>query len=342
MRHFLIPAVLMLLAPVTLAQEAQSVPLSYTDALVRAVTNSADLTTARVDLVSARRDLDRAEADPLALRIPVLQAEQAVTQARQALRAAELQAQDSGADAYARALEAQSAVLLAEEQLALAQTRAEATQIRFEAGASTSLDVDQAQNALNGAQRALADAEEERALAFSQLASLLGLAGEPLTLSETVPVGTVPPLRNVLEGLSDNTQIVSAQQAAALAEAQLAAVNNAFSARSEIDAASDTLSNAQTRLIETRRSLELGVRQSYNAVASAQNRVQGAQADLKAAQDTLDAQQIRFDAGSISQLELAQSEIEAQTAANALESARHALGDALRQLELTVLGGGEL
>ena len=332
----------MLLMSVTLAQEAQPVPLSYTDALVRAVMNSADLTTARVDLASARRELDRAEADPLALRIPVLQAEQAVTQARQALRTAELRAQDSAAAAYARALEAQSVVLLAEEQLALAQTRAEATQIRFEAGASTSLDVDQAQNTLQSARRTLADADEERELAFSQLASLLGLTGETLTLTETVPVGAVPPLANVLNGLEDNTQIVSARQAVALAEAQLAAVDNAFSARSEIDAARDTLNNAQTRLRETRRSLELGVRQSYNAVAAAQNRAQGVRAELEAAQDTLDAQQIRFDAGSISQLELAQNEIEVQTAANALESARHTLGDALRQLELTVLGGGEL
>ena len=342
MRHSLALFVLMLLVPVSLAQDTQATPLSYTDALVRAVANGADLATARVDLASAQRELDRAEADPLALRIPVLQAEQAVTQAQQALRVAELRAQDSAAAAYARALEAQSAVALAEEQLALAQTRAEATQIRFEAGASTSLDVDQAQNTLNSAQRDLADAEEERDLAFSQLASLLGLAGETLELTETVPVGAVPPLANVLDGLEDNTQVVSAQQAVALAEAQLAAVNNAFSARSEIDAARDTLSNAETRLTETRRSLELGVRQSYNAVAAAQNRARGAQAEVDAAQDTLDAQQIRFEAGSISQLELAQNEIEVQTAANALESARHTLGDALRQLELTVLGGGEL
>ncbi len=312
--------------------------LSYADALTAALQTSAAVNTAQVDLASAERDLGRLKADPLALRIPLLQAEQALTRAQQSLRGAEADARAAVAEAYANALEARSNVALAEKRLAIARTRAEATQIRFEAGAATSLDVADARNVLQSAQRDLGDAQEARTLAYDRLASLLALPGEP-SLSDAVPVGAVPTLEDALAELDANSALVAARQGLELAQAQLAAVDNAFSARSDVEAARDAVVNAETQLRETRRSLELGVQQSYNAVVAAQNRAQGAADDLAAAQETLQAQRVRFQAGSISQLELAQSELNVQGAAATLETAQHALAASLRALATTLRGG---
>lgn len=318
---------------------AQSAPLSYNNALKGALNANADVLTARVDLATAERELERLEADPLVLRIPLLEAQNAVENAQQTLQIAELKAQHSAADAYAEALEADSTVALSEAQRAIAETQLNATQIRFEAGAATSLDVERAQNALRNAERDLADAQEARSLAYSSLASLLALSETP-SLSNSVPAVSVPPLDELFARLETNAQRVAARQAVALSEAQVAAIDNAFSARTNIEAAKDALDNARTRLSETERTVELSLRQTYNGVIAAQSRVQRAEADLKTAQENLDAQQVRFEAGSISLLELENSKVEVLSAQSALQTARHSLASSLRQLELSAAGGG--
>lgn len=317
---------------------AQTEALSYKAALEQALTSSAEVLTASVDLSSAERDLARLEADPLVLRVPLLQAQHAVENAQQSLTIAQLQAQHNAATAYAEALEADTALQLSEAQRAIAETQLSATQIRFEAGAATALDVERAQNTLRNAERDLSDASEARALAYSSLASLL--ASELPTLSGSVPVGDVPPLNEILARAQGNAQRLIARQAVDLSEAQVAAINNAFSAKTDIDAAKDALDNARTRLRETKRSLNLSLRQSYNGVIAAQSRVQRAEADLQTLQETLDAQEVRFEAGSISLLELENSELEVLSARAALETARHALASSVRQLALSAEGGG--
>ena len=318
---------------------AQSEPLNYNDALAQALESNADVLTAQVDLASAERDLARLEADPLALRIPLLQVQNAVENAQKTLQIAELSAQNAVATAYAEALEADTTLQLGEAQRAIAETQLSATQIRFEAGASTALDVDRAQNTLRNAERDVADAREAKALAYSRLASLLALSETP-SLSDTVPNVAVPPLDEVYAQLESNAQLVAARQSVALSEAQVAAIDNAFSAKADIDAAKDDLDNARTRLRETERSLRLSLRQSYNGVVAAQSRVQRAEADLKTSQENLDAQQVRYDAGSISLLELENSRVEVLSAQASLQTARHSLANGLRQLTLSTEGGG--
>jgi outer membrane protein TolC len=330
---------LILVLLVTLAQETQLRRLGFTEALALANQNSAEVSTARVDLERAERDLARLKADPLALRIPLLQGEQALTQAQQALELAVLRLEHEVASGFAAALEADDAVRLAEMQRDISATQLEATTIRFEAGAATTLDVERARNALSDSERALTDARQSRALAYDQLASLLGLS-EAFALSVLPPLPDSPELPEVLARLPENQQVVAAEQALALAEAQLAAVDNAFSPRSDIEAARDSVNNAQVRLTETRRSIELLIRQRYNAVLAAQGRVANAEAAYATAQEDFNAQQVRFEAGSISRLDLEQARLSVVNAQTQLTASQHALANALRQLELTVRGGG--
>ena len=317
------------------------ISLTLAEAVDAGLAADAEVVSAQADLAAAERDQARTEADPLSLRLPRVRAAQGVVSAQDALEAARLSAQSSVADAYYTALEADDTLALARQQQSIAETTLQAQRIRLEAGAATQLDVDRAQNDLAAAQRNVADAQEARNLAYNDLASQIGGSAEGLTLQEDETTAEVPALDAVLTRLDDNAQLRAAEQGVELAQVSLEAIDNAFSPRADIEAAQDTLNSAQTQLQEVRRSLELAVRGSYNAVVAAQGRLESAQANLATSEETLSAQQVRFDAGSISRLDFENAQLErANTVADAA-AARHNLAEALLQLESTVQGSAQ-
>lgn len=327
-----------LLAFLGLSLTLAQTELGFAEALNRAASNDADVATARINLESSSRDLSRLKQDPLALRIPILQAEHALEQARQSLELAILSAEHRVASAYASAKEAEFSLALSQAQLAINQIQLEATQIRFEAGAATQLDLERAQNTFASAQRELRDSEQARNLAFDQLASLVAL-DQQILLTEALPLTEVVSLESILARLESHSSVTRARQNLELAHAQLAAIDNAFSSRSSIEAARDTVSNAQTRLADIQRSLDIRLRQSYNAVLAAQSRLATARANLKASEDDLAAQELRFRAGSISILEFEQSKLSLMSAQAQTQTAMHGLAETMRQLEMAVKGG---
>ena len=317
------------------------VSLTLAEAVDAALAADAEVVSAQADLAAAERDQARTEADPLSLRLPRVRAAQGVVSAQDALEAARLSAQSSVADAYYTALEADDTLALARQQQDIAETTLQAQRIRLEAGAATQLDVDRAQNDLASAQRNVADAQEARNLAYNDLASQIGGSAEGLTLQEDETTAEVPALDAVLARLDDNAQLRAAEQGVELAQVSLEAVDNAFSPRADIEAAQDTLNSARTQLQEVRRSLELAVRGSYNAVVAAQGRLESALANLATSEETLRAQQVRFDAGSISRLDFENAQLERANTVAAAAAARHSLAEALLQLESTVQGSAQ-
>lgn len=316
---------------------AQNESLSFEQVLELAERNSASLATANTDYASTSRDLSRTQADPLALRIPIMQAEQALQRAASSLEASKLSARNTAATAFASAKEKDTSLRLAQMNLAISQTTLDATNIRLQAGAATKLELEKAQNGLASANNQLVDAQQARNLAYDNLRSLLGISGN-FVLSDDVAINELPTIEDVLARLSQNSQIINSQHSLSLAEAQLAAIDNAFSARKDIESARDRVNNARTSLTETRRSLEINIKQSHNAVLAAQGRLQTAQASLGTAQSDYNAQSLRYNSGSISPLQLAQSELALANSHAQVEMARHALANSLRQLDLAILG----
>lgn len=316
---------------------AQNESLSFEQILELAERNSASVATANTNYASASRDLSRTQADPLALRIPIMQAEQALQRAQSSLETSKLSARNTAAGAFASAKEADTSLRLSHMNLAISQTTLDATNIRLQAGAATKLELEKAQNGLASALNQLSNAEQNRSLAYDNLRSLIAVAGG-FVLSDNVATAEVPSIENVLAGLGQNSQIMNSQHSLSLAEAQLAAVDNAFTARKDIEAAKDQVNNARTGLVETQRSLEINMKQSHNAVLAAQGREQTARANLGTAQSDFNAQNLRFNSGSISPLQLAQSELSLANSQSQLEAAQHALASSLRQLNLAIFG----
>ena len=318
------------------AEAAQALALEQAFGL--ALSSDADLISARSELESAKRDLSRIQADPLALRLDTLQAEQALAAAQASLGSTEVSTRIDLASADTAALEADESLGIAQKQEAIARQTLEAQKIRFSAGAVTQIDVDKANNDYQAALRDRADAEASRSLAYAQVSSLLG---QPVSMLEPLnnDLLTVPNLEEVqTRAKGQNAQLLAASRNVALLETRLAAVDNAFSSRSEIEAARDSLENAHINYAESLRTLDLNVQNSYNSVLSAQARYESAAANYATALADLNAQKTRLDAGSISPLSYAQSELSFQTTAASLNSAKHAFYLSLLRLELSVLG----
>ncbi len=313
--------------------------LDLDGAAVRAVDVASGVQSALLDLATAERDLARGAADPTTLRVARLQAEHALVRATTALRNAEATARDGAASAFTGALEADDQRARSEAALAIATTTLEAARIQFEAGAATRLDVERAENDQRSAERDLTDAVAARDLAYDRLASLIGTADAGFALTRAPEPEVLIPLEQYLVALPENAQMQAAAQQVELAAAQLAAVDNPLSsAPADVAAARDRVETARLQRDEQERSLTLLVRQAHNAARSAEARVRAAEATAASAREDYDVQVLRFDAGSVSALALARAEQQAVAQDHALAAARHALGAAIRQLQLTLLG----
>ncbi|MCA9835286.1 MAG: TolC family protein [Trueperaceae bacterium] len=339
MRRLLVFFALVLAVIVWAQEETQAPPpLTLEQAFTLALASDADLLSAHSDLESAQRDLRRVQADPLALRLDSLQAEQGVAAAEASLTSTEVATRLDLASAFTAALEADESLAIAKKQEAIASQTLEAQKIRFSAGAVTQIDVDKASNDYQAALRDSADAEASRSLAYAELSSLLG---QPVASLEPISdeLLNVPQLEDVQSrAKGQNAQLLAASRNVELLKTRLAAVDNAFSSRSEIEAARDNLESAQISYSESLRTLDLNIQNSYNSVSSAQARYESALANYSTALADLNAQKTRLDAGSISPLSYAQSELNFQTTASSLNSAKHAFYLSLLRLEQSIVG----
>ncbi|MCY4353532.1 MAG: TolC family protein [Truepera sp.] len=338
MNRIILP--LLVAGGLALAQGQEAPPsLTLETAFQIAPDASADLIAARTEVAAAQRDLDRTLADPLALRVPRLQAEQRLASAREALDAALIALRITVARAYFAALEADEALEIARLEHAIAQVSLEAQQVRFNAGAATQLDLDRAGNDLDAAVRTLAETGSDRELAYAELASQLGTGTAVTSLGPLNEASPLPELGGVVaEAQTRNGRVRAAQRAVDLAQAQLDAVDNAFSSRADIESARDRLADTQRDLNETLRTLELDLTSSYNSAVAAQARLDSAQASSATSAEDLAASRIRFDSGNLSPISYEQARLgHARTIASE-HSALHAQILAALQLEQAVIG----
>ena len=343
MRRYALVLALMVLGLTSAQTDTQTQTAAPAMTLNKALELSPDVAasvlTARATLSAAQRDLARVQADPLALRLDQLQAEQAVASAQSAVDTTLAALRLNTAQAYFDALEADDTLEVAQQQRDIAATTLQATQIRRDAGAATDLDLVNAQNDLAADERALQDATLARDLAYQNLSSLVGTQIQSLQSVTPDDLTQAPSEAEALaEAENKNAQLLAAERAVALTQTQLEAVDNAFSARADIQAAQDALASAQTTLTDIRSTLSLTLRQRYNALTAAQSSLTSAEASYASSQDNLAAQQVRLDAGSISPLDLAAAQLGALQSRAALASALHAAWLATLQLEQTVVG----
>lgn len=297
-----------------------------------------DVIDARAALLTAERNLARTQADPLALRLDIEANIRQVAQAQDDLAVTIADANITALTAYNNLLTAQEAVDLARLEREIAATKHAATVARYEAGAATALEVAQAENDVAAAERNEIDTSTELRFALETLAGIIGT--NDFTVAPIDP--SALPERSDEESVlrsaeASNTRLRAAERAVTAARAQLAAVDNDFSPRSEIEAAQQSLTDAEHSLAEMRTDLPATLRRSLAAITSAESRYTSATASLVASVANLAAQAARLEAGSISPLAYRESELAHLTATAARDSAMRALLQAYFELDAAVL-----
>ena len=316
-----------------------AVPL--TEALAQA-DNRSDVVNADLARADAAVALSRTEADPLALRLEQAQARQRAALTRAQLRQARYRAIADIAAAYTQLLEAQLQRDLAAAGFEVSAQSLDIARIRFDKGSATALDVQEAENALQDAEKNSAVAVRGVALAKTNLE---GLIGQEVETVEPVPeslLAPLPSLETVLQNAATSPTLLQVDQGVELAGIGADLLDPSYASQAQLDNAALQLEQAQESAKEAGRGLEIQARSLYNTVTSAAQTYQNAQAALKSAQEREALEKQRLNAGLIADISFKQAQLTSFQALLAATQAKHALLNALLELQagtMTALEG---
>ncbi len=316
-----------------------AVPL--TEALAQA-DNRSDVVNADLARDDAAVALSRTEADPLALRLEQAQARQRAALTRAQLRQARYRAIADIAAAYTQLLEAQLQRDLAAAGFEVSAQSLDIARIRFDKGSATALDVQEAENALQDAEKNSAAAVRGVALAKTNLE---GLIGQEVETVEPVPeslLAPLPSLETVLQNAATSPTLLQVDQGVELAGIGADLLDPSYASQAQLDNAALQLEQAQESAKEAGRGLEIQARSLYNTVTSAAQTYQNAQAALKSAQEREALEKQRLNAGLIADISFKQAQLTSFQALLAATQAKHALLNALLELQagtMTALEG---
>ena len=308
--------------------------LTFEEALASAPSRP-DAVTANLELLNARNDLIRVEGDPLALRIDVVQAEQAVELSRAQLEAAYYGAVLEITQAYTGVLQGREQLELAEKGMAVAQASLDISQIRLNNGSATQLDVQEAQVALNDAEKNLTAAQNGLNVSENNLEGMIGqeIAADDLEPVPDTYLVALPPLEEALSAATGNPQLLQSRQGLELARVGLDLLDPSYASESQIESSRTQLETTQELVQESQRGFNLQIRNLFIQAENAQETYQVEQDSLANARERLAFQQDRLESGLIAEIQLDQAELEfLQTQLSVLQ-ARHSYLVALQQLQ---------
>ena len=316
-----------------------AVPL--TEALAQA-DNRSDVVNADLARADAAVALSRTEADPLALRLEQAQARQRAALTQVQLRQARYRAIADIAAAYTQLLEAQLQRDLAAAGFEVSAQSLDIARIRFDKGSATALDVREAENALQDAEKNSAAAVRGVALAKTNLE---GLIGQEVETVEPVPeslLAPLPSLETVLQNAATSPTLLQVDQGVELAGIGADLLDPSYASQAQLDNAALQLEQAQESAKEAGRGLEIQARSLYNTVTSAAQTYRNAQAALKSALEREALEKQRLNAGLIADISFKQAQLTSFQALLAATQAKHALLNALLELQagtMTALEG---
>ena len=284
-----------------------------------------DAITTRLELLTAQSTLTRTEADPLALRMDLLQARQGVELLEAQHRHAVFSALLEVAEAYTGVLQARAQQDLASSGLALAETALQVANIRFANGGATSLDVRDAEIAVDEARQGVEAATSGLGVA---LANLEGMIGQELEADELEPVpdellATLPALEELVAKLDEHPTLLQARHGVNLAATAVELLDPAYAPVAQIESAKTQLATAEELVAEARRGFELQARNAYLQATSAADRHDVAAERVAAAEERLELQRVRLEGGLISAVQLEQAELETEQQRLELQRAAH-------------------
>lgn len=307
-----------------------------------AANSRTDVINALLTLNDATTALNRSQADPLALRLELVQAQQRAQLSRAQLNKAQYQAIADISASYTQVLELTAQRNLAAMARDLSQQSLDIARIRFSKGSATALDVQEAENSLEDANKNLASAEQGLILAKTDLQGLIGQSVDSLEEIPDSLLGSLPPLETVLANIDANPSLIQVANGAELAAVAVDLLDPSYASQSQIDNAILQRDQALESLKEARRGIELQARNLYNQSSTA---AQSYQIQLEALNNALEREKLekqRLDAGLIAEIQFKQTQLGTMQAYIAAMQAKHSYLKALLNLQagtMTALEG---
>jgi outer membrane protein TolC len=273
----------------------------------------------------------------LALRLDQVQASQRARLSQAQLTQAQYQAIVDISSSYTQLLEAQAQRDLAALARDLSAQSLEIAKIRLSKGSATTLDVQEAENSLEDANKNLQVAEQGVALSQSSLASLIAQPAENLEPISEAIFTAAPELETVLQSVANTPTLIQVTNGAELASVAVDLLDPSYASQSQIDNANLQASQAAESVKEARRALELQAQNLFNQVGTS---AQSYQIQLDALNNALERESLekqRLDAGLIAEIQFKQTQLATQQARIAAMQAKHSYLKALLNLQAGTL-----
>lgn len=308
--------------------------LGFQDAL-QAAQSRPDAVTKRLQLLNDENELVRVQGDPLALKMDLVKAEQAVALDKAQLEKAYDDALVQIAQAYTGVLEARLQVTVAEKGVAVSQASLDIAKIRRSNGSGTDLDVQNAQVALDNAQKNAQTAQKSLGVAVANLEGMIGQKLDPSSL-EPIPdafLVKVPSVDETLAALPRTPQLLQSQQGLVLARLGVEMLDPSYASESQIESAKTQLQTTEKLVTEAKRGLEI---QAQNLVVQAQAAAESyriEQDNLSNADQSLKFASDRLRSGLIPKIQYDKAELDRLQAELSALQARDGYVVALLQLQ---------
>lgn len=312
----------------------QATDLTLPDAVAAALQNAAEVRTAQANLDRANAADAAAQADPSVLVAAKLNARNAAALAEAGLRAARLSTLQSTVTAHSALLEAQENVNLQSAQVDNDSRALKIAQTKAELGNATTLDVQNAGNALAASSQTLADARAQVTLAAARLAALTGKGNDVRAVGSAEQTRPSPTLAELQAGLPRLSSLVAAAGDLAGAELAVRLADNDYTPARTLQDARTGLANAQRALTSAQQGAQQTLASAYQSAQNAAELLGIAQSREEAAEKSAQQDAARLQSGTISAAELQTTQLSLKKAQYARLQAQNGVLKALAALSV--------
>lgn len=284
--------------------------VSLAEAVALAEEHNLALRTARIAADDARVALEQARASQVARPDPValLQAQSAADVAARQLELARQQLRLQVAEDYFAVLRAENLIQVTQEGLALAQRQLQVAREKFRAGVAAEVEVLRATSQVTDLQATLLQQEGNRRLALLKFRQTLGIPPDAPTRPARQTIEFQPLTASLEEDLAralqQRVEILQAQAALEAARKQVELSDNSYTPRLQLERARLAAQRAEVALEQARNTVDLGIRQQYQALQDAAQRIEVLKQRIREAEETLRMTQSLYDASAATDVEL--------------------------------------
>jgi outer membrane protein len=291
---------------------AQQAGLTLEKSVQLAITQGAEIQTARTNLVQAQTNLKALETDPSTPIDALLKAQNTLQLETVRLPYRKLEVMQSALEAHLALLEANENLDVLMAQLGFDKKNVEVAKSRLTNKVGTPLEVQRSENQFNQTQQALSDLKAQLPILSNRLEAVIRVKSEAVLNALTPKFQEFKLDRATLEkNLEERLpSVIEAKNTVEELRLLEQIYDNDYTPVQTLREVKTNLGNAQRGLENAQKTVLTGLRNALRTAADAFEQVRLRQRDFENANVSLSQDQAKFKAGTISGVQLQQSKLE--------------------------------